>query len=182
MCLNIVWAGGLCLAIAWLIFVWIVGLSITSVFILGAATGLVFAPFFPLSFGFFNKRLNVVPMLIALLLCGSALGAITFQKIAGIKYIFLIFKIRKKESYLMNVFFFLGFILDKNPEHFPTLLIICILMSILFYIASNVVYFIHQKKNLLDARASLTRGAALTPEGFNEEQELSNQLRNQENK
>jgi hypothetical protein len=83
MCLNIVWCGGLCLAIAWFIFVWAIGLTGTSLFILGAATGLVFAPIFPLSFGLFNQRLNVIPMLIALLLCGSALGAITFQKIAG---------------------------------------------------------------------------------------------------
>jgi len=82
-CLNIVWVGGLCLAIAWFIFVWAIGLTGTSLFILGAATGLVFAPIFPLSFGLFNQRLNVVPMLIALLLCGSAIGAIIFQKIAG---------------------------------------------------------------------------------------------------
>lgn len=82
-CLSVVWFGGLCLAIAWLIFVWAVGLTGTSLFILGAVTGLVFAPIFPLSFGFFNQRLNVVPMLIALLLCGSALGAITLQKVAG---------------------------------------------------------------------------------------------------
>jgi dolichol kinase len=69
--------------VAWLIFVWVIGLSGTSLFILGAATGLVFAPIFPLSFGFFNQKLNVVPMLIALLLCGSALGALLFQKVAG---------------------------------------------------------------------------------------------------
>jgi hypothetical protein len=83
MCLNIVWVGGLCLAITWLIFVWMIGLTGTSLFILGAGTGLVFAPIFPLSFGLFNQRLNVVPMLLALLLCGSAFGAIAFQKIAG---------------------------------------------------------------------------------------------------
>ena len=83
MCLNIVWCGGLCLAIAWLIFVWAIGLTSTSLFILGAATGLVFAPLFPLSFGLFNQKLNVVPMLIALLLCGTALGGIVFQKLAG---------------------------------------------------------------------------------------------------
>ena len=83
LCLNIVWFGGFCLITAWLIFVWGVGLTGTSLFILGAGTGLVFAPIFPLSFALFNQRLNVIPMLIALLLCGAALGAITFQKIAG---------------------------------------------------------------------------------------------------
>jgi hypothetical protein len=87
MCLNIVWCGGLCLALAWLIFVWAIGLTSTSLFVLGAATGLVFAPLFPLSFGLFNQKLNVVPMLLALLLCGTALGGITFQKIAGKIYL-----------------------------------------------------------------------------------------------
>ena len=82
-CLNIVWFGGLCLAIAWSILVWAVGLTVTSLFVLGAVTGLVFAPIFPLSFAFYNQRLNVVPMLIALLLCGSALGAFTLQQVAG---------------------------------------------------------------------------------------------------
>jgi hypothetical protein len=82
-CLNIIWFGTLCLAIAWLIFVWIIGLTGTSLFILGAITGLVFSPIFPLSFGFFNQRLNVIPMLLGLLLCGTAFGAIIFNKIAG---------------------------------------------------------------------------------------------------
>jgi len=63
--------------------VWSIGLTSTSLFILGAATGLVFAPMIPLTFAFFNQRLNVVPILLALVLCGSALGIITFQKIAG---------------------------------------------------------------------------------------------------
>jgi dolichol kinase len=96
-CLNVVWCGGLLLAIAWLIFVWIIGLSTTSLFILGAATGLVFAPIFPLSFGFFNQKLDVVPMLIALLLCGSALGALIFQKVAG--------KRNLKDEKIRNTFF-----------------------------------------------------------------------------
>ena len=82
-CLSVVWFGGLCLAVAWLVFVQFIGLTSTSLFILGSATGLIFSPIFPLSFGFYNQRLNVVPMLLALLLCGSALGAITLQKLAG---------------------------------------------------------------------------------------------------
>jgi hypothetical protein len=86
MCLNIVWFGALCLATAWLIYVWVIGLTGTSLFILGAGTGLVFAPIFPLSFGFFNQRLNVIPMLLGLLLCGTALGAMTLNKIAGKPY------------------------------------------------------------------------------------------------
>ena len=83
MCLNIVWLGGLCLSVAWLIYEWAIGLTSTSLFILGAASGLVFAPLIPLTFAFFNKKLNVVPMLLALVLCGSAIGIMAFQKIIG---------------------------------------------------------------------------------------------------
>ena len=82
-CLNIIWFAAFCLAIAWLIFVWFIGLTSFSLLLLGSATGLLFSPILPLSFGFFNQRLNVVPMLLALLLCGSALGAMIFQKLAG---------------------------------------------------------------------------------------------------
>ncbi len=82
-CLNIVWFGGLCLAITWLIFVWIIGLTGTSLLILGAITGLIFSPIIPLTFAFFNQRLNVVPILLALALCGSAFGMMAFQKLGG---------------------------------------------------------------------------------------------------
>jgi hypothetical protein len=85
-CLNIIWIGTSCLATAWLIYVWLIGLTGTSLFILGAITGLVFAPIFPLSFAFFNQRLNVKPMLLGFLLCGTALGAMTLNKIAGKPY------------------------------------------------------------------------------------------------
>ncbi|CAF1039835.1 unnamed protein product [Rotaria sordida] len=152
-CLNIVWCGGFCLALAWLIFVWVIGLTSTSLFILGSATGLVFSPIFPLSFGYFNQKLNVVPMLLALLLCGSAVGTITLQKIAG-------------------------FVMDRNPKHFPTLLIVCLLMSIIFYLISYVIYSIHKRKNLSNPRPSVTGGAALSPENFNEEeQQMATYLR-----
>ncbi len=71
----------------WLVLVWIVGLTGTSLLILGAISGLIFAPIIPLTFAYFNQRLNVVPILLALVLCGQALGIITFQKVAG-KFIF----------------------------------------------------------------------------------------------
>jgi hypothetical protein len=64
-------------------FVWLVGLTGISLFILGAGSGLIFSPLIPLTFALFNQRLNVVPILLALVLCGLALGVMTFQKIAG---------------------------------------------------------------------------------------------------
>jgi hypothetical protein len=73
--------------------------------------------------------------------------------------------------------------MDRNPNHFPTLLIVCMLMSILLYVASTVVYFLHERKNSLNARASITNGAALSPDIFNEEeQQMTEYLRDQENK
>ena len=82
-CLNIIWSGALCLSIVWLIFVWVIGLTFVSLLVLGSITGLIFSPVFPLSYGFFNQKLNVIPMLLALLLAGTAFGAMTLNKIAG---------------------------------------------------------------------------------------------------
>ena len=82
-CLNIIWFIALCLVIAWLVFVWAIGLSATSLFILGGITGLVLGPIIPLTVAFFNQRLNVEPFLFALVLCGTALGIIVFPKIGG---------------------------------------------------------------------------------------------------
>lgn len=77
------WVFGFTLAAAWYIFVWWIELTSTTLFVLGAFTGLVFSPTFPLSFAFLNQRLNVNPLLVALLLSGSACGGMIFQKIAG---------------------------------------------------------------------------------------------------
>ncbi len=66
----------------------------------------------------------------------------------------------------------------RNPKHFPTLLIVCILMSIIFYIVSNIVCFFHERKKSLNARPSVTHGAALATE----EQQMANYLRDQEDK
>jgi hypothetical protein len=73
--------------------------------------------------------------------------------------------------------------MDRNPNHFPTLLAVCILMAIILYIASHLVHFFHQRKKLLKARPSVTNGLALSPESFNEEeQQMANYLREQEDK
>jgi hypothetical protein len=81
------------------------------------------------------------------------------------------------------VFCFLGFVMDRNPNHFPTLLIVCMLMSILLYVASNVVYFIHKRTKSSNARPSVTNGGTLSPEGLNEEeQQMTEYLRDQEDK
>jgi hypothetical protein len=56
-------------------------------------------------------------------------------------------------------------------------------MAIILYIASHLVYFFHQRKNLLHARSSVTNDPALSSECFNEEeQQMAIYLRNQEDK
>lgn len=89
---------------------------------MGAFTGLVFSPTFPLSFAFLNQRLNANPLLLALLLSGSACGGMIFQKIAG-------------------------FVLKENEKHFPTLLIICVICAILLFISAMIISSLHRKKN-----------------------------------
>jgi hypothetical protein len=73
--------------------------------------------------------------------------------------------------------------MDHNPNHFPTLLAVCILMAIILYIASHLIHFFHQRKNLLHARSSVTNGRVLSSEYFNEdEQQTAIYLKNQEDK
>ncbi|CAF1112814.1 unnamed protein product [Adineta steineri] len=144
-CFNILWTGGLCLIIAWLSFVFIIGLTTTSLLILGAFSGLIFGPIFPLTCGLINQRLNAVPALIALIFSGSAVGAIIFQQIAGIT-------------------------LDHDPNDFPILLAFFVLMLIILYTASNLIYHFHQRRNLENTRSSLTNGAALARESLTDEE------------
>ncbi|CAF5168744.1 unnamed protein product, partial [Rotaria sp. Silwood1] len=80
-CLTIIWCGGLLLAIVWTIYVWVLGLTETSLFCLGSLTGLIISPLFPLSLAWINQKLNVTSPLIAALLCGSCLGSMILQKI-----------------------------------------------------------------------------------------------------
>ncbi|CAF1091294.1 unnamed protein product [Didymodactylos carnosus] len=127
--LSVAWITGLGIATLWIIYVWIIRLSITSLFVLGAFTGLVFSPIFPLSFGFINTRLNVIPALLAVFLSGTAFGSILFQKLAGK-------------------------LLDSNPKHFPTLLITCVLLAIMFYAATTVVNILYKKNTKTNKKFS----------------------------
>jgi hypothetical protein len=67
----------------WIVYVWLIGLTATSLFILGSMTGLVIGPLFPLSFAWINKTLNPIPILLAAIFCSGGFGALTLQKIAG---------------------------------------------------------------------------------------------------
>ncbi|CAF1426946.1 unnamed protein product [Adineta steineri] len=128
-CLIISWCGCLILAIIWNIYVWVFGLTITGLFILGGLTGLIIAPLFPLSFAWFTQNLNVITPLLAALLCACGLGSLVLQKIAGI-------------------------LMDVNQNHFPTLLTGSIIITMIIYIISNVIIVFH-KRNIKTRRNSL---------------------------
>ncbi len=71
--------------------------------------------------------------------------------------------------------------MDKNPNHFPTLLFIGILISIILYVLSNIVHFIHQRQTTKKAETTSTNSKKISPEGVNdEEQEMTIYLRDQE--
>jgi hypothetical protein len=69
--------------------------------------------------------------------------------------------------------------MDNNRNHFPTLLIVCILMSILLYAASNVIAFIHQRNSAKDAQTTLAVATKLSTGVNEEEQEMASYLRAQ---
>jgi hypothetical protein len=60
--------------------------------------------------------------------------------------------------------------MDRNRNHFPTLLFICILTSILLYLISNIISFIHQRKTTNNARTTSSNTIKLSPESVNEEE------------
>ncbi len=67
--------------------------------------------------------------------------------------------------------------MDSNPNHFPILLIVCILVSIILYVASNVIAFIHQRNSAKD-----TPRITGTKSVNEEEQEMANYLKDQDDK
>lgn len=72
--------------------------------------------------------------------------------------------------------------MDTNPNHFPTLLFICILMSIVLYVISNVLYFLHQReKKTKTDRLTKPDDTELRFEPVdNEEEEMVNYLKDQQ--
>jgi len=184
-CLTIAWLGGLLLAVAWMIYVWILGLTSESLFILGSLTGLIISPIFPLSFGWISQKLNVVPTLLGLLLCGATFGSLVLQKIAGkllflctlssVRFLRINCLVRNSSDNRLK-FYVLGFVMDDDPNYFPTLLAVCVVLPIMLYIVANVITFFHERK-LKHRQNSLANYISLKPHNFcEEESQLANYL------
>ena len=47
---------------------------------------------------------------------------------------------------MISIELFLGFIMDRNPNYFPILLTVGVLVCILLYALLNLIVFFHQRK------------------------------------
>jgi hypothetical protein len=168
-----------------MIYVWILGLTSTNLFVLGSLTGLIISPLYPLSFGWFNQKLNVIPSLLAMLCCGSAFGSLIVQKVAGrlllYKYLSCIFFVDRNLTKKI-LLYVLGFVMDRDPNHFPTLLTVIIILPIILHIISNVITFFHERK-LRNRQHPIKNDIPLSREHFGEEeQQLTNYLKDDNEK
>ena len=68
--------------------------------------------------------------------------------------------------------------MDRDPNHFPTLLTICVIIPIILYIISTIITFFHDR-NLKNRQHPINNNVPLTPHNISdEEQQLANYLRN----
>jgi hypothetical protein len=67
----------------WIIYVWILDLTVTNLFVLGSLTGLIIGPLYAVSFAWINQTLNTIPLLLDVIFCGGDLGSLVLQKIGG---------------------------------------------------------------------------------------------------
>ena len=74
--------------------------------------------------------------------------------------------------------------MDKNPNQFPTLLIVCLLMAIVLYVIASIIGHLHQRKTAANLRTSRTKDNSTLPSSDvnNEEQEMANYLADEEKK
>jgi len=67
--------------------------------------------------------------------------------------------------------------MDRNHNHFPTLLTGCIIVTIILYIISNVIIFFHER-NLKTRRDSLLDNEQATTAKLNDEDEEELEMAN----
>ena len=74
--------------------------------------------------------------------------------------------------------------MDQNPNHFPTLLIVCLLASILLYVASSIIGYVYHRKLASNVCLPGTQDTNALPSSAvnDEEQEMANYLADEEKK
>jgi hypothetical protein len=66
--------------------------------------------------------------------------------------------------------------MDRDPDHFPTLITACVILTIILYIISNVIIFFHQR-NLKNRQHPVVNDVPLTTDKLSEEeQQMTNYL------
>jgi uncharacterized membrane protein len=72
-----------------------------------------------------------------------------------------------------------GIVLDKDPRHFPTLLISCVILSIVFFVIASIISSIHQRK--LNSKKGSPPQSDIKPiSDLTEEQQMERYLANNE--
>ncbi|CAF1559444.1 unnamed protein product [Adineta ricciae] len=144
--LSVILTSGLCVGIIWLIVIWVVGATSTSLCILGAAAGAVLGALFPLSMAYISERMQVTHVALAYLYSSEAIGGVLFSKISGD-------------------------VIDWDARHFITLYTVGITVNVILYFAAESVYFAHQRKTSFDKQTSVTNGVTLAPENVTEQED-----------
>ena len=71
--------------------------------------------------------------------------------------------------------------MDRNPNHFPTLLFFCTSMSVLLYAISNGIHFLHRRRSVPNSGVPVINDPMLNSKSVNEEeQQTVNYLKEQE--
>jgi len=106
----------------WIIFIWYIGLTLLSVFILVTINGLAISSISPTTIGWIKLFLSLSPIELTFILTSNAIGGIVFGLISG------------------NVFQY------QNSKHLFTVLTITILLCSIFFILSFIFQNIYSKK------------------------------------
>jgi hypothetical protein len=76
----------------------------------------------------------------------------------------------------------LGMVMDFDPNHFPTLFTVCVILPIILYIISNIITFFHERK-LKTKQNPIINDVPLTSDNLGEEeQQLVDYLKNDNRK
>jgi fucose permease len=108
--------------ILWIIFIWYIGLTRLSVFLLVTANGLSISSISPTTIGWIKQFLSLSPIELTLILSSNSIGGIVFGLISG--YVF--------QHY--------------GSKHLFTLLILLVMLMSIFFIFTFIIQYFHSKQ------------------------------------
>lgn len=108
----------------WILFIWYIGLTRLSLYLLVTANGLSISSISPTFIGWLKQFLNLTPIELSFILSSNAIGGMFFGLLCG------------------SVFQHYG------SKHLFTVLIICVLSSIILFLLAFVFQRIHSKRKI----------------------------------